>query len=84
MNNYNIINAANIAIGTTETTNAALVVKGNIKMKGTGTALPPASADYRGAFYLLKGSGTDPDRLYMCMMKSDQSTYQWVLIARGD
>jgi hypothetical protein len=83
MNAKNIINAANIAIGTTETTNAALVVNGNIKMK-VGTPLPTAGAEYRGVLFMLKGSGTDPDKLYMCMMKSNQTDYQWVLIARGD
>jgi hypothetical protein len=82
---------ANIGIGTTEAVNSKLDVNGNIRIRGTVTALPDVStpavgATYRGVMYMLKGevTGTDPDRLYMCMMKSDQTNYQWVLIARGD
>jgi hypothetical protein len=80
-----LTSTGNVGIGTTEALNAMLDVNGNIRIRGTGTAQPPAaSASYRGVMYLQKGSGTDPDKLYMCMMKSNQSDYQWVLVARGD
>jgi len=84
-NEYFIIDDAtgSVGIGTTEAVNSKLDVNGNIRIRGTGTSLPAADASYRGVMYLLQGSGGQPDKLYLCMMKSDAS-YQWVLIARGD
>jgi hypothetical protein len=83
-NALTVLKNGNVGIGTTEATNAKLDVDGNIKIRGTGTELPTADASYRGVLYLLQGSGGNPDKLYLCMQKSDNATYQWVLVARGD
>jgi hypothetical protein len=81
---------ANIGVGTIEAVNSKLDVNGNIRIRGTGTATPPDVSDpavgatYRGVMYLQQGTGGNPDKLFMCMLKSDGTNYQWVLIARGD
>jgi len=70
-----------VGIGTNEAVNASLDVNGNIRIRGSGDALPAASAAYRGVMYLLQGT---PDKLFLCMQKSTAGQYQWVLVSRGD
>jgi hypothetical protein len=74
-----------VGIATNEATSATLDVNGNIRIRGSGTSLPSAGAAYRGVMYLLTAATgvSTPDKLYVCMKKSDDS-YQWVLVSRGD
>jgi hypothetical protein len=42
-----------------------------------GTALPTASAVYRGQYYLLQGATGIADKLYVCV-KLSNNTYDWI------
>ncbi|MFH1714573.1 MAG: hypothetical protein ABH857_00035 [Elusimicrobiota bacterium] len=77
-----VLSNGNVGIGTTNPTEK-LYVNGNIRIIGTGTALPSASVNYRGTLYLLQGGTGVTDKLYLCM-KTDTDTYVWVLVSLGN
>lgn len=45
----------------------------------SGTALPVASASYRGKLFYVRGASGTPDTLYVCT-KLGNDTYDWTLL----